>query len=29
VRDGNPADIETMLVNHFATPQARQGTRGP
>lgn len=29
VRDGNPADIETMLVNHFATPQARQGTRRP
>lgn len=29
VRDGNPADIETMLVNHFATPQARQGAGAP
>lgn len=29
LRDGNPADIETVLVNHFATPQSRQGAGAP
>jgi len=23
VRDGDPADIEAVLVNHLATPRAR------